>query len=177
MITHQSGILRCITLRKMSALALLVCLAVLAAAYYLQYQYMLAACTLCILQRIIFGAIGVTCVLGIVSKKLPVILRYIYSSLILCFSLIGAALATRQVWLQYFVPPDKTTSCAASLERLIDLYPIFEALKIALSGSADCAVIDFTFFGLSIAVWCLIIFAVFVISSIFAIVQIKKGRL
>ncbi len=146
-----------ISLKKLSILGLLICMAVLAAAFYLEYQFMLATCPLCILQRMAFAALSVVFLLGIIFP-LRGLLVYIYSSLIILFAFGGAALAARQIWLQYFAPPQDVT-CAASLSHLINIYPFLEAIKIALAGSGECATIDYTVLGLSLAAWSFILFS------------------
>lgn len=162
-----------ITLRKISSLGLFLCAVVIATALYLEHEYMLATCPLCILQRIVFITMGGIFLLGIIFR-MPGKLGYVYSSILILLAAIGAAIATRQIWLQYFAPPQKV-SCAASLERLMDLYPFLDALKIALSGAGECAIIDFTILGLSIAVWSLLLFVAMGLGMI-GVIYLRKKR-
>lgn len=145
-----------ISLRKLSIIGLITCTIILAAAFYLEYEFMLATCPLCILQRIVFFELGVVFLIGIIFP-IRGLATYIYNSIILILASTGIALAARQIWLQYFSPP-QDASCAASLEHLIDIYPFLEAMKIALAGSGECATIDYTVFGLSLAAWSFLIF-------------------
>jgi disulfide bond formation protein DsbB len=135
---------------------------------------MLAACPLCMLQRYMYAALALVFLGGSIFA-LPRAISFIYSSLILLFSITGASLAVRQVWLQYFAPPQKI-SCAASLERLIDMYPFLDALKMALNGSAECALIDFKIIGLSIAVWSLVMFSTICLTMLYVVFSRQKKR-
>jgi disulfide bond formation protein DsbB len=163
------------SLQKISIIGFLICAAVLCAAYYLEYQYMLAACPLCILQRIVFMALGLVFLIGIIIKFKDFMV-YLYGGSIILLSLCGAALAGRQIWLQYFAPPQKI-SCSASLSHLLEIYPFLSALKIALAGSGECAIIDFKIFGLSIAAWSLVIFSAIALTMLYTICWQKKRRI
>jgi len=162
-----------ITLRKISVVGFLICASAIIGAHYLEYQYMLSPCPMCMLQRCVFWVLGITFLFGAIFK-LKSFLRYIYSISIILFSSLGFAIAARQVWLQYYAPPQQM-SCSASLQRLIDLYPVLDALKMALSGSAECAAIDFSFLGISIAGWSLILFGSFITVGLY-IVYLQKQR-
>lgn len=161
------------TLRNISIIGFSICALVLCTAYYLEYQYMLATCQLCVLQRIVFMALGVTFLFGIFIK-FSGLMRYVYSSILFVFAMFGALIAGRQLWLQYFAPPTQV-SCQASIERLFDLYPILEAFKIILKGSGECASIDFTILGLSIAAWSFLLFGLFAIGSVY-LMWLQKNR-
>src|SRR5262249_291441 len=150
-----------ITLRKLSMLGFLICVGVICGAVLLENEYMLSPCPMCMLQRIVFASLGVIFLVGSIFTFKSA-LRYVYSIFILLFSSIGFAIAARQFWLQYFAPPQKI-SCSAGLERLIQTYPFLDALKIALTGSSECSVIDYTFLTISLPGWSLFIFGVFII--------------
>lgn len=154
---------------------LVACICVLSTAYYLEQQYMLASCPLCILQRVIFMAMAVVFAYGCIGK-LAGGMRYVYSSSLIIFSTLGMAIAGRQLWLQYFAPPQKL-SCSASIQRLMELYPIFDVLKIILTGSGECAAIDFTILGLSIAAWSFGLFTLISAAMIYVLYLQKKRRI
>lgn len=161
-----------ITLRKLSFVGFLICSSALIGAVILEQQYMLSPCPMCMLQRIAFACLGFTFLVGTVIHFKSA-LRYVYSLVILLFATIGFAIAAKQFWLQYFAPPQKI-SCSAGLERLIEAYPILDALKIALRGSAACSVIDFTIFTISISGWSVIMFGTFIVLTIYIIYLQKK---
>jgi disulfide bond formation protein DsbB len=70
---------------------------------------------------------------------------------------VGAAIAGRQVWLQH-LPADRIPECGPGLDFLLETSPLTETIKTVLRGSGDCAKVDWTFLGLSIAEWSLINF-------------------
>lgn len=164
-----------LTLRSLSIVGFLVCVACLGAAHYLEYEYMVSPCPMCMMQRLVFWTLGGVFLLGAIFNFKSV-LRYVYSIVIVILSSIGFAIAARQFWLQYFAPP-QTVSCSASLERLINLYPFLDALKMALSGSSECATIDFTIFTISIAGWSVVLFGALIIVSCYTIYLQKRGRI
>jgi disulfide bond formation protein DsbB len=130
---------------------------------------------MCTLQRIVFLGMAIVFLIGtIVNFKSA--LRYICPILILVLSSLGFLIAARQFWLQYFAPP-QLTSCTASLERLIQAYPILDALKVALHGSPDCAKVDFTVFTISIAGWSVFMFGTFILLTTYVIYLQKKRRI
>lgn len=143
-------------IRKLSLFGLIMCIAAVGGALFLEHQYMLAVCPLCILQRIIFYALIPIFILGAVVQPRR-LLGKVYSGITFLLALAGTLLASRQVWLQYFAPPQKIT-CSASLERLLKVHPFLDAMKLAVLGSGECAEIDFTIMGLSLAVWSLLLF-------------------
>lgn len=164
-----------LTLRKISFAGLVVCIGCLLGAVFIENQYMVSPCPLCMLQRIVFGMLAVFFLLGTIFKfRSP--LNYIYSFIIFLLSSLGLAIAWRQFWLQYYAPKMRV-SCSASLERLIDAYPFLDALKIALRGSSECATVDFTIIGISLAGWAVILFGVFAILALYIMYAIKRYNL
>jgi disulfide bond formation protein DsbB len=164
-----------LTLRNLSIIGFIICAVSLGAAHYLEYEYMISPCPMCMLQRLVFWALGSVFLLGAIFNFKSWV-RYAYSLVIMLLSGIGFTIATRQFWLQHFAPP-QTVSCSASLERLIDLYPFLDALKMALTGSSECATIDFTIFTISIAGWSVFLFGSLIIVSCYVLYLQKKGRI
>lgn len=132
------------------------CAALLGFGYYLQFQQGLTPCPLCIFQRVAFM---VVCALGLAGALLG--LRgtgaRVMGILLMLAADAGAAIAGRQVWLQH-LPADRVPECGPGLDFLLDAYPLAETIKTVLRGSGDCAKVDWTFLGLSIAEWSLINF-------------------
>ena len=56
----------------------------------------------------------------------------------------SVGVAGRHVWLQH-LPPDQVPSCGPGLNYLIDALPMKTVLQEVLSGSGECAAIDWTF--------------------------------
>src|SRR5947208_3306169 len=91
-------------------LIFLVCAVLLGFGYYLEYEKGLDPCPLCMLQRLFFLVIGLGgFIAAIHNPKSPGMIR-IYSGFLVLFSMMGAAVAGRQVWLQH-LPPDQVPEC------------------------------------------------------------------
>ena len=136
-----------------------ICAALLGYGYYLQYARGLEPCPLCLVQRGFFYAVGATALLGALHgpRRAGTIF---YSSLMLVFAAGGAATAGRQVWLQH-LPPEKVPACGPDLFFMLENFPLADTLQKLIKGTGECAVVDWTFLGLSIAGWALVCFVAF----------------
>jgi protein dithiol:quinone oxidoreductase len=139
-----------VTWRLAAALGALACAALLAFGYYLQHVQGLDPCPLCLVQRGFFYAVMI--VLGVAAIHGSA--KAIYGSGAAVFALGGAAAAGRQVWLQH-LPPDKVPQCGPDLFFMLENFPLSRTLKTLVSGTGECAVVDWSFLGLSIAGWSL----------------------
>jgi disulfide bond formation protein DsbB len=143
--------------RTINILGFLACAALLGYGYYLQYVEGLIPCPLCMLQRIAFYALGAVFLIAALHNPRGWG-RRIYAVLILLAAGIGTALAARHVWLQS-LPPDQVPTCGfETLQDMLDMLPLTDALITAETGSADCAAIDWQFLGLTIPGWALVMF-------------------
>lgn len=142
-----------LTLRAAFALGALACALLLAFGYFLQFAKGLEPCPLCLLQRGFFY--GVLLVFLIAAAHGP---RgkggIVYGVLGALVAAGGAAIASRQVWLQH-LPADKVPACGPDLFFMLENFPLSQTLKRLVSGTGECAVVDWTFLGLSIAEWSL----------------------
>jgi disulfide bond formation protein DsbB len=142
-----------LTSRKAFALAALACALLLGYGYYLQYGEGLQPCPLCLVQRGFFYAVAAVCIVAALHGRWA---RF-YGVLAALSAAGGAAAAGRQVWLQH-LPPDKVPQCGPDLFFMLDNFPLSRTLKTLVSGTGECAVVDWTFLGLSIAEWSLLWF-------------------
>jgi|SRR6185503_5840940 len=139
------------------ALAALACALLLGFGFYLQYGKGLEPCPLCLVQRGFFMAVMAVCIVAALHRpgRLGAVL---YGALAALFALGGAAVAARQVWLQH-LPPDKVPQCGPDLFFMMENFPLSRTLKTLVSGTGECAAVDWTFLRLSIAEWSLLCFA------------------
>jgi len=98
----------------------------------------------------------------------------VYGVLAALFALGGAAVAGRQVWLQH-LPPDKVPQCGPDLFFMVENFPLSRTLKTLLSGTGECAAVDWTFLRLSIAEWSLVCFAALFLYSLWLISRRRAG--
>ena len=149
----------------------LACSALLGYGYYLQYGQGLEPCPLCIFQRICYFAIAVLCLLAFMHDPNRTGKR-IYAVLIGIAALKGIVFAGRQVWLQH-LPPDKVPACGPGLEYWMQTLPLAETIRKVFRGTGECAEVDWTFLGFSIAEWSVLCFSLLLIGAI--IVWIRAG--
>lgn len=158
--------------RSLFALMCLISAVLLGYGYYLQYVAGIEPCPLCIMQRLAFFAVLIICLAAAVHAPAKRGIR-IYAGLSLLTTGIGAAIAGRQVWLQH-LPPDQVPQCGPGLEYMLEVFPLFEALRMILTGSGECAEVDWTFLGLSIAQWSLGWFIVLGLGSLYLLARAAR---
>jgi len=141
------------------------CFGLMLVALYLEHVKGLIPCPLCLVQRGFFILAGISCLIGALHN--PAALgRRIYALLLLLFTGLGAATAGRQIWLQT-LPPEQLAACLPPLDFMLEVMPFTEVIKQVLHGSADCAEVSWTLFGLSIADWSLLAFCGLIALALF----------
>jgi len=150
--------------RAAFALGASACALLLGFGYYLQYVQGLEPCPLCLLQRGFFYAVMGIFALGALHGPASWG-KAVYGSVAALFALGGAASAGRQVWLQH-LPPEKVPQCGPDLYFMLEHFPLARTLKTLVSGTGECAVVDWTFLRLSIAEWSLGWFAVLFVYAV-----------
>ena len=159
--------------RKAFLLGAAVCAALLGFAYYLQYVRGLEPCPLCMVQRLFFYGLLVVFAVGALHgpRRLGATL---YGALAVLLAAGGAAAATRHVWLQH-LPPDKVPQCGPDLFFMLENFPLRRTLEKVLYGSGECAAVDWSFLGLSIAGWSLVWFAVLGLYAAWIVLRANSG--
>ena len=137
-------------------LAALACAALLGFGFYLQYGKGLEPCPLCLVQRGFFIVVMAVCIVAALHAPRRTGTS-VYGAVAGLFALGGAAVAGRQVWLQH-LPPDKVPACGPDLYFMMENFPLSRTLRTLLSGTGECAAVDWTFLRLSIAEWSLLWF-------------------
>ena len=145
--------------RTLSIIGLLICIALIATAFYMQYAMGLDPCPLCMMQRIVIYILGAFFLASLIHRP-GIIGQRIYASMITLFSLAGIGFASRQLWLQS-LPPEEVPACGPSLDYMIEVLPWMEVLSVMMRGTGDCAKVAWTFLSLSIPGWTLIAFICF----------------
>lgn len=163
------------TARVVFSIVFLLSAGLLGFGYYLELVGGLEPCPLCLIQRLFFGLIGLTALIGALHNAKLLGVR-VYSALIALFSLAGAVVAGRQVWLQH-LPPDQVPECGPGLSYMLEALPLGEVLLNILKGSGDCAEVVWRFMGLSIAEWALAMFAIVFLAGAVQILKPAPARL
>jgi len=146
-----------LTTRPAFALPALACALLLGYGYFLQYVQGLEPCPLCLVQRAFYYGLLGACLLAALHnpKRWG---RRLYGAAAFLFAAGGIAAAGRQVWLQH-LPADKVPQCGPDLAFMLENFPLSRTLQSLVKGTGECAVVDWTFLGLSIAEWSLAWFA------------------
>jgi disulfide bond formation protein DsbB len=141
------------------------CLALLAFGLYLQHGVGLEPCPMCIVQRYALVVIAVLAGLAAATnKKIP---QLSAAALVLLTAGFGAFVAARQSWLQWY--PPEVVSCSRDFYGMIETFPLQRAIPMIFKGSGDCAAIDWTFLGGSIANWsflCFVLIALLMLTQV-----------
>ena len=143
--------------RKLFLLGFLACAGLLGYAIYLQLHAGLEPCPLCIFQRVAFTALGLVFLVGAIHAPGGIAARRAYGVLGGLAALAGIAVAGNHVRLQH-LPPDQVPSCGPGLEYMMEVMPITGVIRRVMTGSGECADVDWSFLGLSMPAWSLLWF-------------------
>ena len=150
----------------------LCCVSLIIFGLYLEHIQGLDPCPLCVFQRIAYILIIIASLIAVIHNPANT-WKTIYKLLIFIFSVMGASVAGRQVWLQH-LPPELVPECGPGLDYMLNVFPFADAVRMILSGSGECAEVQWRFIGLSIAEWSLIVFIAISIATILSVFFVKK---
>jgi disulfide bond formation protein DsbB len=146
-----------------------VCALLLGFGYFLQYVQGLDPCPLCQVQRAFYYLVGAAFLAGAVHGRFfPA-----YGSLAALFAIGGIGTAGRQVWLQH-LPADKVPQCGPDLAFMLKNLPLSRTLEKLFTGTGECALVDWSFLGLSIAEWSLAWFCALFCYALW--LALKRGK-
>ncbi|RSC22633.1 disulfide bond formation protein B [Acinetobacter sp. FDAARGOS_515] len=128
-------------------------------ALYLEHVKGLDPCPLCVFQRVGLMAMGIFALIAFLHNPASNLMKRMYALLATLSIGWSVGVAARHVWLQT-LPPDQVPSCGPGLNYLIDALPLKTVLSEVLTGSGECAAIDWTFLGQTLPVWSLVFFSV-----------------
>jgi disulfide bond formation protein DsbB len=140
-------------------------------ALYLQYVLRQDPCPLCMIQRVIFIAIGVLFFIAALHNAKQVGAK-VYSVLIALIALAGVGVASRHIWIQH-LPKDQVPACGPGLDFMLEHFPMSEVWQELMHGSGECAAKGWTFLTLGIPEWSLIWY---VLLGVFALLVGWKKR-
>jgi disulfide bond formation protein DsbB len=81
--------------------------------------------------------------------------RRVYAGLLLLAALATVGVAARQLYIQS-LPPGSVPACGASLEFMLKVFPLTDVLVKVLTGSGECAKVEWRLLGLAMPAWVLI---------------------
>ena len=128
------------------------CAGLMGYALYAQEVLALDPCPLCILQRVAVIVMGLLFLAAGMHNPGRIGGR-VYALLLAAAALLGAA----SVELFGARAPNKVPACGPGLNYMLEAFPLTEVLKLVLSGSGECAEFKWSFLGLSMPAWVLIV--------------------
>ena len=143
--------------RRVLVLVSAACVAMLAFGLYLQHSVGLEPCPMCIVQRYALILVAVFAALASARGHKGWTTGWTVAALLA--SGFGAFTAARQSWLQWF--PPEFAMCGRDFYGMIENYPMRRAIPMIFKGSGDCAAVDWTLLGGSIANWSFVSFMAF----------------
>lgn len=158
--------------RRLLALMSAACVALLAFGLYLQHVVGLEPCPMCIVQRYALVLVALVAGLTAIARGRGPLMAG--SGLIVLLSGFGAFVAARQSWLQW--NPPEVASCGRDFYGMIETFPLQRVIPMIFKGSGDCAKIDWTFLGGSIANWSFLAFCFFGVVALVLMVKLARQR-
>lgn len=137
--------------RKLLLLISLYCAGLLLFAFALVRVANLVPCPLCIVQRFFFAFVGLAAFVGYMGWWSRFTTR-LAGLAVAGFSFMGWLVAARHVYIQRFPSTDPSSGCHVSFGSFLD------DIIVALGGTGNCALVDWTMLSLSIPEWSLIAF-------------------
>lgn len=158
--------------RRILGLVALSSVLMLAFGLYLQHVVGLEPCPMCIVQRYALVLVAVIAGFFATSRKPGVLLTGLV--LLLVTTGLGAFVAARQSWLQWY--PPQVASCGRDFYGMIETFPLQRAIPMIFKGSGDCSKVDWTFLSLSIANWSFLSFSAFAVLSLVLLRVLFRSR-
>ena len=125
------------------------------------------------IQRVVFIALGFVFLVAAIAAPARVFIK-VYGGIALVLALTGAGFAARHVWLQWY--PPEFESCTAGLFTQLQRLPFAAVVERALYATGDCARVDWTLLGLSIAEWSLLWFIALAIGALVYMTRKPRSR-
>ena len=145
-----------LTARQWFLLGFLFCTGLMLSAFYFQFIGRLDPCPLCISQRVMVVAVGLVMLAAALHNPGPGGIRgYAVASTLT--ALTGAGISARHVWIQH-LPAGEVPACGPGLSYMFQYFPLSDTLRAMVTGTGDCAKVDWTLFGLSMPAWVLLCF-------------------
>ncbi len=154
------------------------CLGVVGYAYYAQFINNADSCPLCIAQRIIFALCSIVA-LGAMIHHSRDWANWIYSIVILALALFGIKTAAHHIWLQSLPPSEWPASCGMPLQILYKKIPLSGFIHTILSGSAECAMVNWKILGISAPILSLSAYVIVAVVALYILCspRVKKQTL
>jgi protein dithiol:quinone oxidoreductase len=130
------------------------CFGMFAFALYTQYALHLEPCPLCIFQRVTVVAMGIVFLAAAIHDPKRSGGAWVYVGLIALAALATSGVSARHVYIQS-QPPGSIPACGAPFNVLMQMFNVWQVVVKVLHAGGECAVVNWTFLGLSMPAWVL----------------------
>jgi protein dithiol:quinone oxidoreductase len=164
-----------LSVRQWSLAGLAFCALMMAVALGLEHLGGLEPCPLCTFQRVAVLAAAAVFAVAAIHNPQGRAGPAVYGVLGLAAVAGGIGVAWRHLWLQS-LPPEEVPSCGPGLDYMMELLPWRDVVAMVLSGSGECAEIDFLLLGISLPGWTLIGFLVLALAPLGLVLSAFRER-
>jgi disulfide bond formation protein DsbB len=147
------------------------CLGMLAYALYTEFAGGLEPCPLCIFQRITIVTLGVIFLVAGIHNPRRFAWAWVYTALIAIAALTTIGVSARHVYIQS-QPPGSIPACGAPLNVLMQMFHVWQVVAKVLHAGGECAVVNWTFMGLSMPAW--VLFCALILGGVGVIANIPR---
>ena len=131
------------------------CAALLGYALYAERVLGFEPCPLCMFQRAGVLALGVAFLLSALHSRRGRRADVMHAAFLVIVAAFPAYVAGRHVWIQS-QPAGTVPSCGASLDFMLDVFPLMTVVRKVLTGGGEGEKIDWSLLGLSMPAWVLV---------------------
>lgn len=163
------------TARQANLAGFLACAGMMGYAFYAQMGLGLEPCPLCMFERVGVVLLGLAFLGNALLAPASAWGRGVGIAALLLAAAVPAGVAIRHVYIQS-LPEGSVPSCGATLDYMLEVFPVFTVVRKVLTGGGECARIDWTFLGLSMPAWVLIAVLVLAIFGVVANLRFRRGR-
>lgn len=136
-------------------------------ALYAERALHLEPCPLCMFERVGVGLLGLAFLLAAVHHPVSRVGARFYAFLIGLVAAFPGYVAARHVYIQS-LPEGSVPSCGATLDYMLEVFPLLTVVRKVLTGGGECAKIDWTLLGLSMPGWVLVAVLFLAVAGILA---------
>ena len=139
--------------RRLANLAgFLACVAMMGYALYAERVLGFEPCPLCMFQRVGVVILGAVFLAAAVHAPSGLGWQRAYFGLLTVAAIFPLYVSGRHVYIQS-LPEGSVPACGASLDYMLDVFPLATVLTKVLFGAGECQKIDWTMLGLSMPAW------------------------
>jgi protein dithiol:quinone oxidoreductase len=160
--------------RSINLSGFVICMTLMAYAYYSQFHDGLEPCVLCIFQRIAVICLALMFLTAFLHNPKNIGAR-IYAILLLLIAAIGSAVSIRHIYVQH-LPSWMAPPCGPGLNYMFKTLPLNKFIIKAFTGTADCSMVTWRFIGLTMPEWLLIWFFILGVGGMSTNLWLSRSR-